>query len=273
MEFIYSSRNPEARTAFASFRAMHTVFEMLAVDVPEEKARRLAEEVEGIVLSHQRRLDRHDPESVFHLINASGGKAMVPVDEDTFSILQFCEVFRKSTSGYFDISALSEYLVAPAYSLDADSMGIKLSGAHVMLDAGGFGKGYALDRVREFLVSEGVRSCLLNFGDSSVSCVGHHPFGDSWQVSAENTGGVFMLNDSSLSISGCRPDGSAHIVDPGRGELVSEDYMIAVEGRSAFVCEVLSTALYAAPQEMRPGIASAFDGYRYSRLDVCFQGL
>jgi hypothetical protein len=42
--------------------------------------------------------------------------------------------------------------------------------------------------------------------------------------------------------------------------------LVAVEGRSAFVCEVLSTALYAAPPEERNRIIREFEDYRYKEI-------
>lgn len=270
MEFIYGSRNPHASTAFVSLESMHTVFEMLMVNVAEEKARNIAEDVERRLSAMQMLLDRHDARGGFAKINASSGDDAVAVDDELFSVLQFCEVFRRNTYGYFDISALSECRTTPAYRLDAAGKRVMLSGRNVILDAGGFGKGYALDRLREMLLAEGMKDCLINFGDSSVAGIGNHPFGESWSVSAKHGEGDFVLKDSSLSISGCRPDGQAHIVNPGSGEFVSKDCMIAVEGRSAFVCEVLSTALYAAPEEMRRKIAASFEGYRYRKIVTAY---
>lgn len=133
-------------------------------------------------------------------------------------ILQLCEVFRKSTGGYFDIAAFSGCRTVPTYRLDPATRCVTLCGADVVLDAGGFGKGYALDRVRKLLAASGVANALVNFGDSSVTTLGSHPFGDCWKVAARTGGGEFRLKGSSLSLSGLRPDGRAHIVDPTTGE-------------------------------------------------------
>ena len=47
--------------------------------------------------------------------------------------------------------------------------------------------------------------------------------------------------------------------------------MIVVEGRSALVAEVLSTALYAAPQSEREAIMQQFEGYRATEI-ICHKG-
>ena len=210
MEFVYSARNPQARVAYASFGAMHTVLETVLVGLPEPEARRLSEEIERLALALDARLNRHDAGSLFARINASQGREAVAL--------------------------------------------------------GGFGKGYALDRVRKLLADAGVANALVNFGDSSVAAVGSHPFGDCWQVTAKAGGGTFRLKETSLSLSGLRPDGRAHIVDPKSRRTVSDSVVVAVEGRSAFVCEILSTALYAAPAGARQGIAAEFEGYRHTEI-------
>lgn len=266
MEFVYSSGNPKAPVAFVSFEAMHTVLETVLVGVTETDARRLAGDIEKLVLGIDRKLNRHDSESVFYRINASSGHGSVAVDDDTFGVLQFCEAFRLNTGGYFDIAALSETTVLPAYRLDPESRTVSLADEGIVLDAGGFGKGYALDCVRRVLSEAGVTDALLNFGDSSVVAMGTHPFGDCWQVGTMSGGNSFMLKDMSLSVSGCRPDGQEHIIDPVERRAAGNGGLVAVEGRSAFVCEVLSTALYAAPESERKRIIKEFEGYRHTEI-------
>lgn len=266
MEFVYSAKNPGAEAAFVSFGAMHSVFEMVLVGISEHKAESIAERVRLRVSSIEKKLNRHDSKSVFAGICSSGADTPVAVDDEVFSLLQFCETFRKSTAGYFDIAVLSGSDVRPAYSLSPGTGTVSLAADDILLDAGGFGKGYALDQIRTVLAEEGVENALLNFGDSSVLGIGCHPFGDCWSVDVRTGGGTFRLKDSSLSVSGLRPDGTAHIVDPMEGTLVGFRGLVAVEGRSAFICEVLSTALYAAPERMRQAIISAFDGYSYKLI-------
>ena len=87
MEFVYSARNPQARVAYASFGAMHTVLETVLVGLPEPEARRLSEEIERLVLALDARLNRHDAGSLFARINASQGREAVALDEETLSLI------------------------------------------------------------------------------------------------------------------------------------------------------------------------------------------
>ena len=296
MEFEYSRANPRVTVAFASFEAMHTVLEGVVTDLDEPAARQLFASIETRVREVESRLNRHDPASLFARINASKGREAVPLDEETYVLLQLAEVFRRTTDGYFDLAALSDRGAGgatetggatgdrlgaasgaaaggkmpdtPGCVLDPATRSVRLTGEEVLLDAGGFGKGYALERIRPLLTEAGVRRALFNFGDSSVMSVGTHPLGDCWPVGTVAGGEPFRLVGSSLSISGLHPDGRAHIVDPTSGRMVSRRMMVAVEGRSAFLCEVLSTALYAAPADLRDRIAARFEGYRYTEIGM-----
>lgn len=314
MEFEYSRANPRVTVAFASFEAMHTVLEGVVTDLDEPAARQLFASIETRVREVESRLNRHDPASLFARINASKGREAVPLDEETYVLLQLAEVFRRTTDGYFDLAALSgrsaggatetgdatraegatrtggatetggatgdrrgavsgaaaggKMPATPGCVLDPATRSVRLTGENVLLDAGGFGKGYALERIRPLLTEAGVRRALFNFGDSSVMSVGTHPLGDCWPVGTVAGGEPFRLVGSSLSISGLHPDGRAHIVDPTSGRMVSRRTMVAVEGRSAFLCEVLSTALYAAPADLRDRIAARFEGYRYTEIGM-----
>lgn len=289
MEFEYSRANPRVRVAFASFEAMHTVLEGVVTDLDEPAARQLFASIEARIREIESRLNRHDPASLFARINASRGREAVPLDEETYVLLQLAEVFRRTTDGYFDLAALSDRIPAgaaaawdgaavgvaggavpgaPGCVLDPATRSVRLTGEGVRLDAGGFGKGYALERIRPLLAGAGVRRALFNFGDSSVMTVGTHPLGDCWPVGAAAGGEPFRLVGTSLSISGLHPDGRAHIVDPMSGRRVDRRTMVAVEGRSALLCEVLSTALYAAPGERRTAIAARFEGYRYREIEM-----
>jgi predicted dehydrogenase len=130
-------------------------------------------------------------------------------------------VFRKNTDGYFDIAAFSPGGTVPAYRLDPAARSVTLTGADIVLDAGGFGKGYALDRVRKLLADAGVANALVNFGDSSVAAVGSHPFGDCWQVSSEGDFALPLGSAARRTGAYCRsekpPDGVGQRRRRGRG--------------------------------------------------------
>lgn len=267
-EFRYSTKNELYPVAYAGVRAMHTRLEMVLVGVSEPLSRSLCESLERDVRAMERIFDRHDAAAQIAAVNARGGMEDVAVGDELFMALELCEAFRRGTEGYFDITACSDHdQTGAGYTLDASAHTVRLYGRGTMLDMGGFAKGYALERMRRMLSEAGVAQAVINFGDSSITAIGHHPYGEWWPVGVEAGAGhnvaaqEFHLCDSAMSVSGRSRGGEYHIFDPHDGRRVVCDDTVVVTGRSALVCEVLSTALYAAPTARRRAIMSRYEGY------------
>ena len=79
------------------------------------------------------------------------------------------------------------------------------------------------------------------------------------------------LFSSAMSVSGRSTDGRYHIINPSTGGTVAGEELILVEGRSALIAEVLSTALYAAPKALRADIVSRYEGYKATEI-YCRKG-
>lgn len=273
-EFRYSTKNALYPVAYASMRAMHTRLEMVLVGVAEALARELAEAVEADTARMERLFNRHAAGAGLNVVNMLGRAGDVAVDDELFMVLELCEAFRRGTEGYFDITACSERAAdtAARYTLDAAAHTVRLHGAGALLDLGGFAKGYALERLRQRVAEAGVQQAVLNFGDSSITAIGHHPYGEWWPIGVEPdarrsaVAQEFRLRDSAMSVSGRGRGGEYHIFDPHSGERVVREETMVVEGRSALVCEVLSTALYAAPAARREGIMARYEGYTATAL-------
>ena len=256
---------------------MHTHIELLLTGLGREQGERFAQEAEQRIKDMERRFNCHDMKSPLAVVNSRAAAEKVEVDDELFMALELCEVFRVATRGYFSVATNTAGVERTPYILDGATHSVKFTSDGVQLDMGGFAKGFALDQVLKLTRESGAASALLNFGNSSVAAVGHHPYGEWWAVGVENTAqrGTLAyevhLCDAAMSVSGRTPAGEYHIVDPHTGLKVAQDGMIVVEGRSALVAEVLSTALYAAPQSEREAIMQQFEGYRATEI-VCHKG-
>jgi len=245
---------------------MHTRMELLFVHKDEKEASRLASSVEEMVNGQERIFSRHLSESPVSLLNRSEGS--VEVGEELYFALELCERVRLATGGFFDIAALSGICERPAYITIPETHSVIRTPGNAVLDFGGYAKGFALEKAIKMLREAGVAGALLNFGNSSVGAVGTHPFGENWIVSpGRSPETVFPLRDSALSISGNGSSGRGHIINPRDGKVAEKDYDIAVTGKSAFLCEVLSTALFAAPENEMQIIISRFGGYEMKRIE------
>ena len=275
--FRYSDKNALHPISFVELDAMHTHIELLLTGLKREQGEKFVQEAEQRIKDMERRFNRHDMKSPLAVVNSRAAAERVEVDDELFMALELCEVFRVATRGYFSVATNTAGVEHTPYALDGATHGVKFTTDGVQLDMGGFAKGFALDQVLKLTRESGAASALLNFGNSSVAAVGHHPYGEWWAVGVENSAqrGTLAyevhLCDAAMSVSGRTPAGEYHIVDPHTGLKVAQDGMIVVEGRSALVAEVLSTALYATPQSEREAIMQQFEGYRATEI-VCHKG-
>ena len=272
LEFQYSTKNPLHPVAYIAFGAMHTHIEAIVTDIDEPTARKFSEQVEREVRGMERRFNRFDSRSPLAVLNACAKQESVVVDDELFMALELCEAFRRGTAGYFDIATTTSVKGQLSYTLDAKQHSVRYLHPDISLDMGGFAKGFALERVQAMVKDTGAGSALINFGNSSIAALGHHPYGEWWPVGVEHSSmaGVMayqaQLCDSALSVSGRTSRGEYHIVNPHTGSMVAASELVVVEGRSALVAEVLSTALYAAPRTQRAEIVEQYVGYRATEL-------
>ena len=139
-------------------------------------------------------------------------------------------------------------------SLDPEGCAVTRHAA-VTLDAGGFGKGEALDRVRE---AERYRPGTWRIDFGGQMAVSGEASDGAWTVGVAHPArrGLSVLELSlaagSLATSAgserdlVLEDGSriGHIIDPRNGRPVNRSGSVTVWHESAFVADVLSTALY-----------------------------
>lgn len=266
-EFIYSTRNKDIPVAYSLCHAMHTQCEILLPNMKEDSARTLCDGVWEMVEAADRDYNRYSSVGQLALVNRSAAAGPVEVGEELFMLLELCETFRRSTLGWFDISAnTASRLNDRELELDAGNHTVRFCSEGIRLDLGGIAKGFVLEKAAK-LVASATDSALISFGGSSTAAIGLHPLGGKWPVSVahpyypERPVDTYYLQNSSLSVSGKDPSGRGHIIDPKTGNIVSKDAMVAVCGASPLVTEVLSTALWLAPDGDRKGILASFEGY------------
>jgi FAD:protein FMN transferase len=156
---------------------------------------------------------------------------------------------------------------------DPENFSVKYGSASVSIDSGAFGKGAALDLIKEILINDKTGPGFISFGESSILAHGIHPWGDSWKTGICNmfTPGenvfVMELKDEFMSVSGITPlnrrkYGNGHVINPRTGNSVNNYIQSAAAGKNGLVTEVLSTALLCAQKEERAEIMKNFAGYR-----------
>lgn len=256
---------------------MHTRVELLAVGLGEEEGRGLMVEAEREVRRLERLFNRFDSRSPLAVVNMTAIGQSVKVEDELFMALELCEVFRRATAGYFDVTAADDGVEtgrdgSGGYALDGKEHSVRILREGARIDLGGFAKGYAAESVRRIFEQAEVRQAVINFGNSSIVAMGHHPYGEWWPIGIEHrkvksaVARELRLKDGAMSVSGRADSGDYHIIDPMTGNRAVGEELIVVEGRSALVAEMLSTALYAAPRNRRAAIMAQYEGYVASEI-------
>jgi len=216
--------------------------------------------------------------------------AETAVSPELYSALEHMLALSKATGGAFDpaVGPLvglwrthkqlgplkppgERFRIATALRLQAGKAGLAAGAA---LDAGGIGKGIALDAIARKLRAAGATSFFLDFGGSSQLAFGAPAAAKGspgWPVAVAAlasgaTHGLVALQDTSLSTSRALPAGdeAGPIVDPRSGNLAPAPRLATVLGPSAIVTDAWSTALVVLGRE---GVEKA----RAAGLEVLYE--
>jgi thiamine biosynthesis lipoprotein len=141
--------------------------------------------------------------------------------------------------------------------VDAQSRTLRFRRHNMELDAGGIGKGYAVDRVATLLREAGVEAAFVDAGSSTVYALGSPPGKNGWKVLVPQPGkrsvaiSEVMLRDQSLSTSGSyekffRLNGRTycHIMDPRTGYPVQGMLQTTVIALTGTKSDALSTSIF-----------------------------
>lgn len=232
------------------------LFGPVADDVVRQ-ARRAIEAVDDALTIHR-------PSPVTSLNESLGaGEAAAVTDPLLQRALLAVDGLHDETGGLFDPAVGAGGW--SAVSLEDDAAQV-VAARPVMLDFGGFGKGFALDRAVAVLREGGVSSAFLSAGESSIAVIGEHPLGGKWLVAIPDPRDPdaalveLELEDEALSVSSTLGGGDARAASlrPADGAAVTAPrtcVAIAADGGAA---EAWSTALLVAqPDEARRWIAAA----------------
>lgn len=242
---------------------MGTVLEVTVVAGDEESARSLAGRAIAIAKHWEDVLTTWRPDGELAVLNATAGEGLVEISEDLEAALTSMERLSVQTGGAFDptVGPLVAHYRAESAPSDKSAPVPPISTALVTssrraslqpgaaLDAGGIGKGIALDAIATELRSAGATGAFLDFGGSSQLAFGSMEDGQPWRVAVAGLRPGTILGtialDGALATSRSRPAGdpAGPIVDPRNGSLVDEPRMATCVAASAAVADAWSTAL------------------------------
>lgn len=196
-------------------------------------------------------------DSPFNQINKQAGKSAVVVDEETFHLIKKANAFSDETTGAFDISYASvgklwrearasgelpspelvkersQFVDYKKIQFNENELSIFLPHEKMQIGLGGIGKGYAVDKLYNFLLNKGLVNFMVDgSGDIRVHSSSEAP--RPWRLGIKNPFspdenkkiGYIQLRNGALATSGDyinyirRPELNKryhHIIDPRTG--------------------------------------------------------
>lgn len=250
----------------------------------------LCDKIETMTKKYHRLFDKyHHYDGVVNIkdINASAGTDALRVSRELFDFLVFCKEMHEMTDGECNIAmgavlelwhdcreeakmpggaaklpddkAIAAALLHTDISglvLSEDDLTVRLSDGEMSLDVGAVAKGYAVERIAEWLEAQGISGVVLDYG-GNLRAVGKKPSGDGWRtgiVDPHNTSGYvkkFEIKDVSVVTSGDYErqyvvDGKKyhHIIDKETGYPAVGFSSVTVITKDSGLADALSTALF-----------------------------
>ncbi len=274
--------------------AMGTRFNLVIPDCDEDYGNTLSLEIERILKKKEKQLSCFLDDSEVSEINREAINRPFVVTDEMAEIIELCNYYYTASGGAFDpalffykkqnkknvISNIENYKGGWSdISWKADKKELIILNPDTGLDLGGFGKGYALNFINNFLVNKNIKSALISFGESSLCALGSHPLGKYWPIKidhpASNAAVEINLIDASLSISGLIEKNkpvkhfSPHIFSPQAASFITDHNIVVVKADSPLDAEVLSTAVMAACPNQRQKI---FNNFKEVEIYECIEG-
>jgi FAD:protein FMN transferase len=259
--------------------AMGTRFILVIPGIDTSLGQRLGQGVNDILIQEERRLSHFLEDSEISFINRNAYWQSVPVSPTINQILDICQDYYHKTEGAFD-AALLEMNSGIQSTLESvgehgwatiqrEGNNIKFTSEATGIDLGGFGKGWAMKKITDFLLQENTTSAFISFGESTLSVIGQHPLGNAWQVEIPNpyTGNSLTLHlaNESISLSGLKikysPEGNIlqpHIYSHHNSTLVQQQRIVLARSIDPLKAEILSTALIASGDLQKIAIFDSF---------------
>lgn len=219
------------------------------------------------------------PTSDIAQINDAGGQP-VKVSEDTSYLIKKALYYSELSNGTFDITiaplsslwdfkdkktipapdAIEKNLPLVDYrTVQVEGDIVTLKNPKAAIDLGGIAKGYIADQIKEYLLSEGISSALINLG-GNVLTVGEKADGSAWNIGIQkpfdeqNTAITSVqLSDESVVTSGVyerffEKNGKLyhHILNPATGYPFDNGlYGVTIISKSSMDGDALSTSCFA----------------------------
>ncbi len=286
-----------------TLKLMGSEFDITVVTLNEEIGYINIEEIAAEIRRIEKLISSVDEDSETFLINKNAGIKPVKVSSDLFKLIARSKQISEITSGAFDITyaplhelwkfdGSMSYLPSEAdikkainkigYNkiiLDEKESTVFLleKGMKISFDA--IGKGYAIDKAKELIVSKEVRAGVIN-SSGTLTTWGTKATGEKWLLGVANpmnTANIFSwlpIVESSSATAGNREEFISfkdkkytNILDPRTGYPANGIRSVSVFGKNAEFCDALSTAIYVLGKDLGLSLINQLAGTEVVLID------
>ena len=276
-----SAAQPNTRVFYDYFDTWGTLYDYSGASY--ESFSRVADEVEALIKEYHELYDIYgfySGKNNLATINANAGGDPVPVDGKIIELLKFSKEVYEITNGetnvafgavlsiwhdyreagvaipdIADLREAAKHCDINCVIIDEARGTVQLTDPEMSLDVGAVAKGFAVEKVAEYIKSRGLDSYFFDMG-GNLRAIGAKPDGSAWRAASKNNtdgsyAAIFELRDSALVTSGSSErayfvDGVRyhHIID--RVTLFPENrYLsVSVHAPSSALADALSTAVF-----------------------------
>ena len=281
---------------------MNTRFHVIIPGIDDENGDRLFGAVKQEVNRIENKLSRFIPDSDVAMLNKKAANESVRADDEFFEIINACRVCWDITEGAFDptlrplmeywknrsevdeadkkLNSIKDNIGMEKVQIDSESKTIHFDSDGLEIDLGGFGKGYALEKVKYMLEDASVKSAFISFGESSILALGEHPAGGSWKIGMNDylnpgqslhrfyvSGGSVSTSSNFFVSDNGRLKNHRHVIDPRIGQPVERCCSVSVSAESPVLAEMLSTAFLVSPDEVIYEVMNQYDHLEVIKVD------
>lgn len=213
-------------------------------------------------------LSRFSKNNIVAKINSAGTKEM-PVDSDTFYVLEQALYFNRISNGAFDITAPRPGRIA----LDPAKKTIKFLAEGTKIDLGGIAVGYAVDRAISVLKANGVKNAIVDAG-GDIYCLGKRPDGKKWQIGIRDpfrknrVVKTLEIEDAAVSTSG-NYEKRGHIIDPATSRPVENNLVgVTMVAKDCITADALATAVFVLGKDEGEKLARGLNGVSIAYVSI-----
>lgn len=263
-----------------TLKLMGSRFEITVVAADSTKANQYIEIAVNEISRIETLISSWDPKSQTSEINRNAGVKPIKVDEELYGLIERSIAISKLTDGAFDITFASmdkvwrfdgsmtdmpsQEIVKASIAkvgynnivLDKENSTVFLKLPGMRIGFGAIGKGYAADRAKSLLVSNGVESGIIN-ASGDMTTWGKLPNGQDWKVAITNpidkskafailpirNGAVVTSGDYEkyVTFNGKR---YSHIINPRTGYPATGIVSVTVFAQKAELADALATSIF-----------------------------